>query len=278
MTFVKSPLNYVGGKFKLLPQIVPHFPKDIITFIDLFGGGANVTANVDANFIYYNDKQKEVVELLEYIYGHEIDDLLAKLDEIIAEYSLSKTNSEGFLKLREDYNAGYRHQLRFYALVTHAFNYQIRFNSKGEYNMPFGKERSSFNPSLRQKFIAFHEALTDRSIYFTSQDFRQFDVSKLDSDDFVYVDPPYLVSTAAYNENGGWSTKDENDLLALLNDLNARGVRFALSNVLEHKGATNEILTEWLRKYNVIDLDANYANCNYQTKRGKSREVLITNY
>ena len=46
--YIKSPLNYVGGKHKLLPQILPLFPKNINTFIDLFGGGFNVGINVSA--------------------------------------------------------------------------------------------------------------------------------------------------------------------------------------------------------------------------------------
>lgn len=39
MEFIKSPLNYTGGKFKLLPQLLDVFPKDIETFVDLFAGG-----------------------------------------------------------------------------------------------------------------------------------------------------------------------------------------------------------------------------------------------
>lgn len=39
MEYVKSPLNYTGGKFKLLPQLLEIFPKDINTFVDLFAGG-----------------------------------------------------------------------------------------------------------------------------------------------------------------------------------------------------------------------------------------------
>lgn len=38
--YIKSPLNYVGGKFKLLPQLMPLFPQNISKFIDIFGGGA----------------------------------------------------------------------------------------------------------------------------------------------------------------------------------------------------------------------------------------------
>ena len=56
--FIKSPLNYTGGKYKILNSIFPYFPKEINTFIDLFGGGFNVGINANANKIIYNDKGK----------------------------------------------------------------------------------------------------------------------------------------------------------------------------------------------------------------------------
>ena len=66
-TYIKSPLNYVGGKYKLLPQILPLFPDKINTFVDLFGGGFNVGINVNADTIVYNDLESHVVELLKYL-------------------------------------------------------------------------------------------------------------------------------------------------------------------------------------------------------------------
>lgn len=39
MEYVKSPLNYTGGKYKLLPQLLELFPKQVNTFVDLFAGG-----------------------------------------------------------------------------------------------------------------------------------------------------------------------------------------------------------------------------------------------
>lgn len=276
--YVKSPLNYVGGKYKLLPQIAPLFPKEIDTFVDLFGGGGNITANVDAKLIVYNEKQREVMELIAYLYGHEAEYALAELDGIIAEYGLSKTNKDGYLALRDDYNSGYRAEMRFYALITHAFNYSIRFNRKGEFNIAFGANRSSFNPKLRENFVSFTESLHNRTIKFLNDDFRNVDLTHLTENDFVYIDPPYLITVANYNEQGGWNEQDERDLLALLDVLNGRGVKWALSNVLTHKGKVNAILTQWSEKYNVVDLTASYANCNYQSARGESREVLITNY
>jgi DNA adenine methylase len=52
---IRSPLNYIGGKSKLLPQLLPLFPKEIDKFIDLFAGGCNVGINVSANKINFND-------------------------------------------------------------------------------------------------------------------------------------------------------------------------------------------------------------------------------
>lgn len=277
---VKSPLNYVGGKHKLLPQILPLFPAEINNFVDLFAGGGNVSVNVKANHIYLNDTQSEVTELLSYIYRKSSDVLLTELDGLIEEYKLSKTNREGFLSIREDYNGGLRTEMRFYALITHAFNYQIRFNQSGGYNMPFGKDRSWFNPSLRKRFVEFTEAIQERSCSFSSKDFREFDITNLGANDLVYCDPPYLISTASYNENGGWTRKHETDLYLLLDDLNSKGIKFALSNVLKHKGNTNEVLTEWSRSYNVHKLNYNYSNSSYQGKNTDKEtvEVLITNY
>ena len=196
-------------------------------------------------------------------------------------YGLSKTNAEGYLKLREDYNNGNKSWLTFYSLICHSFNNQIRFNSKGDYNMPFGKDRSSFNPTLQQKFIDFVDSLKNINIKFVNRDFRNLPFEKLDNSDFVYADPPYLITCASYNENGGWNEELEKELLILLDKLNDNNVKFALSNVLEDKGKENKILKEWSKKYEIHYLNNTYSNCNYQVKNKSNTstvEVLITNY
>ena len=104
------------------------------------------------------------------------------------------------------------------------------------------------------------------------------------SKDFVYVDPPYLITCATYNEQGGWDETSEKDLLAFLDDLNGRNIRFALSNVLRSKGKENDILIKWLKRnadrYKIVRLNYSYSNSNYQTKdkTSSSEEVLIINY
>lgn len=274
--YIKSPLNYVGGKYKLLKEILPLFPDKINTFVDLFGGGFNVGINVNAEHIVYNDLERHVVELLDYLSNNETEKLLSEIDALIEKYNLSKENVEGFNQLREYYNEENNSPIVFYTMICYAFNYQIRFNQNGKYNMPFGKARSSFNPSLRQKFIDFVEVLHSKDVTFLSESFETFDIEDLDSNDFVYCDPPYFNSVAAYNEQGGWTEEHEKMLLTLLDSLNDKGVKFALSNNLKYE---NPLLDKWKYKYKVRYLNGDYSNCNYhKIDRSKDVEVLITNY
>lgn len=278
---IKSPLNYTGGKFKLLPQILPLFPDNINTFVDLFGGGNNVGINVKANNIIYNDIEKSVVDLMKDLKNINTKEAIRILDNTISKYNLSKTNEEGYKAIRNDYNKGNKSWNMFYAIITHSFNNQIRFNNKGEYNMPFGRNKSSFNNSLRTKFIKFVDKLHNINIEFSNEDFRKLNIHLLNSEDFVYIDSPYLITCASYNEKNGWNQQDDIDLMNLCDELNKNTIKFAMSNVLENKGKTNRLLKEWSSKYNVYHLNNTYGNCNYHAKdksKNNTDEVLITNY
>ena len=134
-----------------------------------------------------------------------------------------------------------------------------------------------------KNLLKFIDELKNKNIKFINLDFREVDISKLTNSDFLYADPPYLITCATYNEKGGWKEKDEKDLLNLLDKLNDNNVKFALSNVLESKGKSNDILKEWIkdRGYNVHNLNVKYGNANYQRvdkNDSTTIEVLITNY
>lgn len=274
--YIKSPLNYVDGKYKLLKEILPLFPDNIHTFVDLFGGGFNVGVNVKANQIIYNDICNPVVNFLKCLSESDVNKILSEIDKYIEKYNLTKENKEGYLQLREDYNSGIKSAMKFYTLLCYSFNNQIRFNRNGDYNMPFGKDRSSFNPTLRQKFIDFHKRINKIDCIFLNIPFDRFDFSELDNKDFVYCNPPYFNSIATYNEQNCWTENHENKLLSILDILNEKGVRFALSNNLKYD---NPFLYEWKDKYNVHFLNGDYSNCNYQKKdKSQDIEVLITNY
>ena len=279
--YIQSPLNYTGGKYKLLKQIIPLFPKEIDIFVDLFGGGCNVGANIKANKIVYNELDTNVYNIVKGIYDSR-DTIIEEIDNIINQYSLSKTNKEGYSKLRNDWNISKNKDwIRLYVLILHSFNYSIRFNSKGEFNIAFGKDRSDFNPKLREKFIKFRELIKSKNFYFYNKSFEELTrSSKVTDRYFFYIDSPYLITTANYNENGGWNENMERLLYSEMDRINAKGCKFALSNVIEHKGKSNDILKEWMKKYNVHYLNYSYSNCSYQGKNTDKPtiEVLITNY
>lgn len=281
--YVKSPMNYIGGKFKLLSQIERLFPNDINVMVDLFCGGCDVSANVVANEIHANDVNHLVVEIFEEFQKKTIGELLKEIDSIIGQYALSKTNKVGYIALRDHYNnSKMKNPIELYVLVCFSFNYQFRFNSAHEYNNPFGKDRSCFSSTMRNNLIRFHNAIKD--VKFSTMNFKEYDVSKLGKFDFIYADPPYLITTGSYNDGKrgfeGWEEKGDLALFTLLDQANKKGVRFALSNVLKHKGIENKKLKEWSQKYNVHYLNYNYVNSNYHAKNTDKEtiEVLITNY
>lgn len=284
---VKSPLNYIGGKYKILEQIIPLFPKNINNFVDLFSGGCNVGINVNANKVYFNDNLIYLIELFEVLYLKELDKTILHIEEKIKKFNLSLTNQQGYIELRSLYNKN-KNPLDLFVLIAYSFNHQIRFNNSHNFNNPFGKNRSSFNQKMKLNLEEFIVKLKNKNIEFSSISFEEFDFSFLRNDDFVYCDPPYLITTGSYNDGKrgfkGWTEKEEFELLEKLDDLDSKNIKFALSNVLEHKGLKNNILINWVKKnpnYKINYITKNYANSNYQTKvrdKKSSVEVLITNY
>jgi len=302
---IPSPLNYIGGKYKLLPQILPLFPNVSGTFVDLFCGGCNVGINVDCNKVIFNDTNSSLLYLLNTFKNLDKNELFKFIYEIIDKYQLSISsmhgynyyhcesskgladyNREHFLKLREDFNKhtneDYYYYVMLYILVVYSFNNQMRFNCNGKFNLPVGKR--DFNDKMKIKLSKFVDRLKSGDYNFSCKDFREFDLNLLKHSDFIYADPPYLVTCATYNEQDGWNEEKEKSLYAFLDNATEKGIRFALSNVLSSEGKSNEILNDWLVKnanqYRVVHLNYNYSNSNYQKKDRQtgSDEVLIMNY
>jgi len=304
-SFIESPLNYTGGKYKLLPQIIPLFPNNVELFVDLFCGGANVGLNAQFPQVLINDKLNLLVGL--YSTFKEIDKpvLFEKIKKIIDEYKLSDStingydfygcnssdglgsyNKPGYMRLRNDFNnieeRDFNYYIKFYVLIVYSFNNQIRFNSQGKFNLPVGKR--DFNKKMQMKLDLFIDRIKEDKINLSNKDFRVIDTSAWNDKTFVYCDPPYLITCATYNERDGWNEELEKELLTFLDQLTDKGIKFALSNVLRSKGKANDILLNWInenkKKYRVINLNFDYSNSNYQlkNKNKKTQEVLIINY
>lgn len=279
----KSPFNYIGNKYRMIADLQEVFPAEIATFVDLFCGGGDVLINTNANHKIANDINYHLIDILKTFQAKSLKYILEYIDSAIAKWGLSKTNEEAYIIFREHYNSN-PNALDLFLLICYGFNHQFRFNSLHQFNNPFGRNRSSFSDNMRHNLMEFVELI--KGVELSSFDFREFDYDRLNEGDFVYADPPYTLTCGSYNDGKrgfkGWDFYDDNELIQVLDKLNDRGVKFALSNVIEHKGKTHPYFLPWVnaRGYNMHFAKVNYNNCNYQAQNRlhNTVEVVITNY
>lgn len=295
----RSPFFYVGDKYKLIGKIGKHFPKQINTFVEPFLGGGSVFLNVNAKNYLLNDIDQNVITLHKFLTSQASKEktLLKKIRTLVEHYNLSRSvfedvvpaslkkkwvktyyaefNRKGYGLLKSDYNtAKKKDPLHLYLLLIYGFNRILRFNKRGEFNIPVGNV--DFNQNVLKALRDYFSAVKNKNVKFHSQDFKRFIADlKLKKNDFVYVDPPYLISASEYNKL--WSEKEDTELMDILDDLNAAGVKFALSNITTYNGKKNEKLIVWAKDYNVHPIESNYISYHDNTKK-KITEVLITNY
>ena len=100
----QSPLNYIGSKHRIVDDIKKYIPAQIDTFIDSFGGGFSVGANVKANHIIYNDINHFVSDLMKELYQLDTYAFLMYMKRIEKKFDLKKDDKESYLKLRTYYN------------------------------------------------------------------------------------------------------------------------------------------------------------------------------
>lgn len=283
---IKSPLNYTGSKYRLLPQLRPLFPKKIYQFIDMCCGGCSVGINVKAEKHFYVDNNLYLIGMLNALKKVPYNQLVHHIENQYEAWKL--TTKEGYLNFRDYFNKAVSiggDTLKFvdlYVLLTCSYNHQLRFNYSGEFNVPYGNRK--FNESMRINLREFKEALDGQLSRFINCDFDEFpyDIYK---QDFIYIDPPYLLGTATYNEQGGWTKEDDIKLFNQLDKWHKQGFRWGLSNVLKHKGLENTQLQDWIKAhkndYIVHKIEVDYSNSSSNKKSSnrssKTKEVYITN-
>lgn len=295
----RSPLFYVGDKYKLYPKISKYFPKTINRFIEPFTGGGSVFLNVNANEYLLNDIDSNVIEIHNFLerQAKNPDLFFKNVFEIIQEYKLShsyikdivpqelrnkwkktyyaKFNKEGFNNLKKNYNSGKANStLHLYVLLIYGFNRMLRFNSKGEYNLPVGNV--DFNKNTLNALNNYFELIKKKNTKFHNLDFLDFfENINFQDDDFIYLDPPYLITFSEYNKL--WTQETEERLLKFLEYLDKQKINFAISNVTHYKGKINEQFLKWSKNHYSLDIKSNYISYHDNSNK-EFKEVLITNY
>ena len=282
MSWINTPMNYTGSKFKLLEQIVPNFDFSKKVFIDLFSVGGSVYTNVLDKYddIIVNDIITELVG---------IHSLLLESDDIIEETKLlcpTKGNKEEYLKLRDSFNE-HKTPQKLWALMLSCTNNMLRFNQKFKFNQSYGER--GWNDSIDKKVNEYksHIRKYKNKIKFLSRRFEDVDI--FGDNNMIYIDPPYgrvktvdnkigkkQISEAGYNCY--WTEEDDFNLYQYIRGIDNRGSSFMVSGVLEH----NDQICWMLNK--LIDDGFYWKELNFDynkvSKVGdkKTREIIVTNY
>jgi len=295
----RSPLFYVGDKYKLIGQIKKLFPEKINNFYEPFVGGGTVFLNIEANEYHLNDIDKNLINIHKFLLKNSNNPkgFFKNVEKIIYKYKLSRSykediipeslksrwkktyfarfNKNGYEKLREHINRNKGNDpLILYILLIYGFNRMLRFNSEGKFNLPVGNV--DFNKNVVNALNSYFDFVQGKKISFTSKDFREFvSEKKYFKNDFIYFDPPYLITASEYNKF--WSQQSDSDLFNILDNLNRKGVKFALSNATHYNGNKNNLLIEWMKKYKTHSIKSNYISY-HDNKKKNIKEVLVTNY
>lgn len=293
---VKSPIFYMGNKYKLLPQLLPLIPDNIETFYDLFGG-SGCMCNVPSKKYVYNELNDNIVALYKLFTTYTPEELIEYIEDMIKTYDLNtegtdvRQNTPGIEEIREHYNNNYikfreaynksdRDYRMLYTLTFYSFSNLIRFNAESDFNMPFGNR--CFCEKHKEQIHLWCRLLKTKDIEIRNEN--AFDIlksTKFKSGDFVYLDPPYSNTLAIYNEQrafGGWSIEDDYELFSWLEELDKQGVKWGLSNVFENKGNKNNHLEKWCEDKGWYVHHLNFTYSSLGKGNANSDEVYICNY
>lgn len=270
-------LKWAGGKRQLRSELVRRLPDQWGTYFEPFiGGGALLVELANQGRIgkaVAGDKNPELVNLYRVV-RNDPDGLIHALSD-----ERYKNDEESFRRLKAEFNMliGTRKSpvdraAHLLYLNKHSYNGLWRVNSRGHYNVPFGKYTRLSLPSA-QDLRGFSRMLQD--VVLIHADFERI-LRTVKPGDFVYLDPPYhpLSKTARFTDytTGGFPFEDQERLARTFGRLSDRGILLMLSN-----SCTPEI-TELYEGYTIHTVPAKrFINCKGE-KRGGAVELIVTNY
>ncbi len=269
-------LKWAGGKRKLLEQIDIHLPIEIKNYFEPFLGAGSVFFYIKQK---YNPKKCTISDINKDL----INTFIAVRDrplELIkyVEKLKSENNKEFYLKVRYLFNqnkiTGIKRCATFIYLNKTCFNGLYRVNKAGEFNVPYGKYN---NPEIinKENILLASELLQGVNILCGDYNIIR---SKVNENDFVYLDPCYdpLTKTSFANYTPDRFSEKDNDKLAnFIYDLKNKGAKILFSN-----NVTNGVKRRYPQKegFKWIFVECCRSINSISSKRGKIQELLIKTY
>ncbi|MBN1683424.1 DNA adenine methylase [Candidatus Bathyarchaeota archaeon] len=269
---IEPILKWAGGKRSLIPEIISLLPKDYRNkkYHEPFFGGGALFFEIQPKSGSINDINRQLMNFYRVIRD--------KPEEIIELASSYKYEKEEFYKLRDKYNTPNLTDVEYASLLLYlnktAFNGLYRVNSKGLFNVPFGRYK---NPTIVDENRIKKASKALKNVEILNKDFSYvIDYSK--KGDICYFDPPYspLNKTAYFTSysSDGFSWEDQIRLRDTCISLDKKGVLFVLSN-----SYVKELVEEYRKidSFYIKTVKANRAINSKASNRGPINEILVTN-
>jgi DNA adenine methylase len=270
------PIKIQGIKTKLVEWIIDQINFEIKgKWIEPFMGSGVVGFNIRPKRAVFADKNPHIINFYNAIKRKEITSKKVEMFLKIEGEKLLKKGEEYYYEVRDRFNK-YQDPLDFLFLNRSCFNGIIRFNSKGEFNTPFGKKPNRFKKAYITKIVNqvryVEELIHKYDWIFITQDFR-ITITEAERDDFLYCDPPYIGRHTNYFDI--WTEKDEYDLYKLLSRFEGK---FILSTWYKNKYRENEYIKRFWSKFNLITRNHFYYVGGKEINRNPIIEALVINF
>lgn len=279
----KPIIKYGGGKHKEIPHFEKYIPSKINTYYEPFLGGGAVyfylapqkahLADVNDNLIhFYNDLKinfdivKQELSSLQSIYETNRYDF-EELKKLNQDEHVKDKNESLYYGIRDMYNgiipSQYHYATLYYFINKTAYSGMIRYNSKGNFNVPYGRYKN-FNTSL---LTNNHRKLLDRGIFKCESYENSFNLAK--SDDFIFLDPPYDTTFSDYGNKKDFGETEHRKLAEDFKQLSAPALM-----VIADTPLIRELYSKYIRNTYAKNYSVNIRN----RFNSKALHLVITNY
>ena len=268
LTGTRPFLKWAGGKTQLLSILRERAPGGFNKYIEPFVGGGALFFSLLPERGAINDSNEELINAYSVIRDTP--------EELLSELQLHVNKKDHYYAIRSldpSTLTSVKRAARFIYLNKTCFNGLHRVNRKGQFNVPFGKYK---NPKIADELVIRAVSQVLQNTHIRSSDFEAFLRGVAESGDFVYLDPPYhpvgkYADFKRYTKDF-FGEEDQRRLREVVGWLDKIGCKFMLSN------SDAPLMLELYSDYHIEFVEANrYINCN-SSKRGKVREIIVTNY
>lgn len=279
-------IKYRGGKSKEISHFISNMPEHYNRYVEPFFGGGALYFYLEPQNAIINDVNTKLYSFYKQM-QEEYPSVRKQLDELQMVYEQNQKEYEGlkkkhpeeivenknealYYKIRDMFNhkieSEYLEAVVYFFINKTAYSGMIRYNAKGEYNVPFGRYKNLNTKLITDKH---YELLKRTEIY-------NYDYSEIfnmaGNNDFIFLDPPYDCVFSDYGNEAYRDGFGENEHRRLANDFANLSCKSML--VIGKTALTEELYG----KYIVEEYDKSYAVNIRNRFKADAKHIIVTNY